>query len=410
MLYQAELLSVTVVFGKLALCRLVMGGARQADCDAAFRAFGGSIMLRIFLVILGALVAAVAGFLLLYPIPIDPVAVEVERNPGFTGPYAMNQALRSVAWLGVTVGKGPEDIAIHKGYAYTGLENGNIVRIRTDGAGGTGSYEPYANTQGRPLGMAFDQYGNLIVCDAKKGLLAVTPDGKIQVLADRLNGTPFKFLDDLDIAKDGTIYFSDASQRFGYEQYALDILEGRATGRLLALDPRTMQVSVKLDGLNFANGVALGPDEEFVLVNETGAARIARYWLKGPKAGQRDVFIANLPGYPDNLSYDGKGVFWIALPSPRDQQLDNTLPSPGLRRILFRLASIGLTSQPAPVKYGFVIALDRDARVVANLQDPTGQTIQSITSVHASGGNLYFGSLQSDRIASLPNPIPPPPN
>ncbi len=364
-------------------------------------------MLRIFLVILAALIAGVAGFLLLYPIPIEPIAVDIQKGPGLVGPYAPNRALRSVAWLGVTVGKGPEDVAISKGYAYTGLENGNVVRIRLDGTGG---YEAFANTHGRPLGMQFDKYGNLIVCDAKKGLLAITPTATIQVLADRVNGKPFKFLDDLDIAKDGTIYFSDASQRFGYDQYLFDILEGSSTGRLLALDPRTMQVSVKLDGLNFANGVALGPDEQYVLVNETGSARIARFWLKGSKAGTRDVFIANLPGYPDNLSYDGKGVFWVAMPSPRNDQLDGMLPSPSLRRIIFRLMSIGLVPQPGPAKYGLVIGLDTNARVVANLQDPTGQTIQGITSVNAVGGNLYFGSLEADRIGSLPNPIPPPPN
>ncbi|MBI1213939.1 MAG: SMP-30/gluconolactonase/LRE family protein [Alphaproteobacteria bacterium] len=364
-------------------------------------------MLRLVLILLALFVAAAAGFLLFWPIPIDPVAVEVERSPGFIGPYARNESLRSVAWLGTTVGKGPEDVAIRNGYAYTGLENGNIVRVRLDGSGG---YEEFVNTQGRPLGMQFDQYGNLIVCDAKKGLLAILPNGQIQVLADRLNGQPFKFLDDLDIAKDGTIYFSDASQRFGLDDYFLDIMEGSATGRLLSLDPRTMQVTVRAEGLNFANGVALGPDEEYVLVDETGAARIARIWLKGTKAGQRDIFAANLPGYPDNLSYDGKGVFWVALPSPRDEQLDRLLPSPSMRRILYRLMSIGLMAQPQPPKYGFVIALDRDGHVVANLQDPTGNTISNITSVNASNGNLYFGSLETDRIATLPNPIPPPPN
>lgn len=365
-------------------------------------------MLRLILVILAAVIAAAAGFLLFYPIPIDPVAVEVDRNPGFVGPYARNERLRSLSWLGATVGKGPEDVAISKGYAYTGLENGNIVRIRLDGTGG--GYESVVNTQGRPLGMQFDQYGNLVVCDAKKGLLIVTPDNRIQVLADRVNNKPIKFADDLDIAKDGRIYFSDASQRFGYGDHMLDIMEGSATGRLLIFDPRTMQATVAAEGLNFANGVALGPDEEYVLVNETGAARIARIWLKGPKQGTRDIFAGGLPGYPDNLSYDGKGVFWVALPTPRNDQLDQLLPSPSMRRIIFRIMSVGLMSGPAQAKYGMVIALDREGRPVENLQDPTGTTISSITSVNASGGNLYFGSLESERIASLPNPIPPPAN
>lgn len=362
--------------------------------------------MRLFLILLAAFIAAAAGFLLFWPIPIDPVAVEVDRNPGLIGPYARNERLRAVSWLGTPVSKGPEDVAISKGYAYTGLENGNIVRVKLDGTGG---YEAFANTQGRPLGMQFDQYGNLVVCDAKKGLLIITPDARIQVLADKVNGKPIKFADDLDIAKDGTIYFSDASTRFGYGEHILDIMEGSATGRLLAFDPRTMQATVLIDGLNFANGVALGPDEEYVLVNETGAARIARYWLKGSKARTRDIFAAGLPGYPDNLSFDGKNVFWVALPGPRNDQLDQLLPSPSMRRIIFRIMSVGLMPSPQPAKYGFVIALDRNGRPVENLQDPTGTSISSITSVNAVGGNLYFGSLDTDRIASLPNPIPPPP-
>jgi sugar lactone lactonase YvrE len=363
-------------------------------------------MLRLILILVAALIAAVAGFLLFWPIAIDPVAVDIGKGPGFTGPYAQNQALRSIAWVGQSIGTGPEDVAVHKGYAYTGLENGAIMRVKLDGAGGI--YEPYFHTGGRPLGMQFDQFENLIVCDAKKGLLAFTKDGRTIVLSDRVNGKPYKFLDDLDIAKDGTIYFSDASQRFDYERYLDDILEGSATGRLLALDPRTMQVTVKAEGLNFANGVALGPNEDYVLVSETGLARITRIWLKGPNKDRRDVFAANLPGYPDNISYDGKGVFWVALPSPRNEDLDRILPSPSMRRISLRLMSVGLAAPPAPVKYGFVIGLDHNGQVVANLQDPTGQTISSITSVNASGGNLYFGSLTADRIASLPNPIPPP--
>ena len=44
-----------------------------------------------------------------------------------------------------------------------------------------------------------------------------------------------------------------------------------------------------LDRLMFANGVALGPGDEYVLVNETLAARITRYWVRGPKAGQSDT-------------------------------------------------------------------------------------------------------------------------
>ena len=38
-----------------------------------------------------------------------------------------------------------------------------------------------------------------------------------------------------------------------------------------------------MSGLFFANGVTLGPNEDYVLVNETGMGRVHRLWLKGEK-------------------------------------------------------------------------------------------------------------------------------
>jgi sugar lactone lactonase YvrE len=58
--------------------------------------------------------------------------------------------------------------------------------------------------------------------------------------------------------------------------------------------------------------VTLGSDEVYLLVNETMRYRITRYWLNGDYAGQTDIFI-------DNLSYNGEGLFWLAMVYPRDQ-------------------------------------------------------------------------------------------
>lgn len=63
----------------------------------------------------------------------------------------------------------------------------------------------------------------------------------------------------------------------------------------------------------FANGVALSPNEDFIIVAETGAGRIKKYHLTGIKAGQIDVFIDRLPGSPDNLTPDADGV-WVPMP------------------------------------------------------------------------------------------------
>jgi sugar lactone lactonase YvrE len=382
----------------------------------------GRIAMRFVLIGLVALIALAAGYLLAWPTRIEPVVVTVGPNPGFTGPFQPNDALRGVKWLGDAMGPGPEDVWVKDGYAYSGLADGQIVRVRIDGQTATGpapiqpvipggtpqptgaAIEKVISTGGRPLGLQHDPFGNIVVADAKKGLLAITPAGQIVVVADRYENRSLIYVDDLDIAKDGTIYFSDASMRYGHGEEALEFLEGRATGRLFSFDPRSGSLQARLSDLAFANGVALGPDEEYVLVTETAAARITRYWLKGPKIGQKDVFIENLPGYPDNLSFNGRDIFWVALYGPRSKALEDQAGSPFVRKVAFRLMSIGLGPAAAPDPYGCVVAINTQGQVVATLQDPGGRTIKSITSVNEKDGLLYFGSLETDRIATLPVP------
>ena len=266
--------------------------------------------MRRALLALAALIGIAAAYLLAWPTRIDPVAVTVGPNPGFTGLFAPNEALRGVSWLGTAMGRGPEDVWVSEGLAFTGLEDGRVMRVRIDAANPE-TAEQIAHTNGRPLGLQLDRSGNLVVADARRGLLAITSAGKVSVLADRFENQPLKFVDDLDIATDGTIYFTDASQRFGLDEDELDFMEGRATGRLLAFDPHAHSLQMKLDALSFANGVALGPGDEYVLVNETTAHRVTRLWLKGPKAGTREAFVENLPGYPDNISFNGRdGSGW----------------------------------------------------------------------------------------------------
>lgn len=377
--------------------------------------------MRYVLIGLLALVLIAVGYIVAWPTRIEPEAVTVGPNPGFVGLFQPNEALRSVRWLGEAMGQGPEDVTVKDGYAYTGLEDGRIVRVRIGGSTSTGpapiqpvvpggtvqpAFEKVAETGGRPLGLQHDPFGNIVVADAKKGLLAITPAGQIFVVADRFEGRPLLFVDDLDISKDGIIYFSDASMRYGIDEVPLEFLEGKATGRLFSFDPRAQSLQARMSGLAFANGVALGPDEEYVLVNETAAHRITRYWLKGAKAGQTDRFIENLPGYPDNLSFNGRDLFWVALVGPRIKALEDQLPNPFMRKVAFRLQSIGLLPPPAPEPWGCVVAINLQGQVVATLQDPRGQVIKSVTSVNEKDGLLYFGSLETDRIATLP--VPPP--
>ena len=318
-----------------------------------------------------------------------PNAWSPPPSPGLNAEFESNDRLAQAA-LRPVGGAGPEDVVVDAdGHVYTGLEDGRLLRLPSDG----GEPELLADTGGRPLGLELHPGGGLVVCDADKGLLHLAPNDGLETLVDRFEGEPFKFTNNAAVAADGTIYFTDTSRRFGIAGYKLDLLEHSGTGRLFARRPDG-EVEQLLDGLQFANGVALDPEERYLLVAETGAYRIRRLWLRGDQAGRDEIFVDNLPGFPDNLS-TGEGVFWVAMPTPRDRILDALLPRPWLRNIIARLPD---RLQPQPKRHGFVLGLDAAGTVVHNLQDPSGRVAMT-TGARQHGDKLYLGSLSEPTVA-----------
>jgi sugar lactone lactonase YvrE len=342
-----------------------------------------------------AIIVLLVGYLVAWPVPINPVAWTPPTAPELTGVYAQNSELARIERLKVD-GFAPEDVAIDsQDRIYCGTEDGRIFRFQADGT----RPEVFANTQGRPLGLIFDHDGNLIVADAIKGLLSITREGSISVLTTEADGVPFRCTNDLDVASDGTIYFTDASYKYPLTKLKDDLLEHQPNGRFMAYDPRTKQTRVLLRDLCFANGVAVSPDQSFVLVNETGSYRVMRFWLTGPKQGQADVFIDNLPGFPDGISSNGRDTFWLSLVNRRDAALDGLLPHPFLRKVVWRLPSF---LQPNIKRYAFALALDTNGKVVRNLQDPAPGCFAQIANVVEHKGTLYFGSIGESAIGRMP--------
>lgn len=287
---------------------------------------------------------------------------------------------------------GAEDVVVAAdGTVYTGTEDGAIWALDPT----TGSTRRVADTGGRPLGI--EVLGDdLLVCDAERGLLRVSPaSGEVEVLLDRVEGRVMKFCNNAAVADDGTIWFSDSSLQFGVALWKDDFVQDTRTGRLLRRDPDGT-ATVVLEHLAFANGVALSADESFVCVAETRGRTVVRHWLTGPRAGERDLLASDLPGYPDNISRGSDGLIWVTIASPIDALVERLGSAPlGLRKLVTRIPE-GL--QPKPKRTIRVQAYADDGRLVHDLNlDHPGYHM--VTGVREHHGKVWMGSLHEPSVA-----------
>ncbi|PHS25676.1 MAG: strictosidine synthase [Robiginitomaculum sp.] len=359
--------------------------------------------------LLGFLLALGIAYLLLWPVPINPASWQAPTPPGYVGKWSPNTRLAHLDTITLGEHGGPEDITAQTIDGaltiFTALHDGSIVKADPI----TKEVSLFANTGGRPLGLEFDAAGNLIVADAYRGLLSINPAGDVTVLADKADdGSPIRYADDLDVASDGRIFFSDASTRFGakasggtLEGSLLALMEHSNDGRILVYDPADKSVSVLQDGFTFPNGIAICPDDRCVLVAETGSYSVKRIWLQGSDAGKIDTLIENLPGFPDNLNRAPDGSFWLGLTSPRSAPLDKLSDKPFMRKIVQRLPA---TFRPKAENYGFVLNFSLDGHVLNILQDPKGTYPLTTGAFEPGDGWLYISSLSASSIGRSPWP------
>jgi len=293
----------------------------------------------------------------------------------------------------VVATSGPDEGAV-----FTGTEDGAIFRVSHNGR----KVDRVAETGGRPLGIELDADGRLLVCDARRGLLRIdTASGAVEAVTDSVNGAKMVFCNNAAVASDGTVWFSDSSTKYGIDRWKDDFVQNTRTGRLLKLSTDGT-IEVVLDGLAFANGVALSAAEDFVCVAETGARTVVRRWLTGNRAGMRDLLCQGLPGYPDNISRGSDGLIWVTIASPVDPLVERlqTGPMP-LRKLVTRIPE---RLQPKPQQTVRVQAYDDKGTLVHDLDvKPAdhGTAYHMVTGVREHDGRVWMGSLHEPAVAVL---------
>lgn len=408
---------ISLAGGRGTIARAVMGAA------IIFMLTSGLVRLGVS----GNLTTAVIGLVLLFAVGfnvkwvknkgkvlqkvyVTPSWVDFDTPPSIEPdsgtPFAVNDRLKNAEAIAFNMIEGPEDVILDRAdHLYTVNRNGSIIRFL---APDYTVREEFARIGGRPLGMAFDRDQNLLVCIAGMGVYGVKPDRTIFKVTDRTTRTRTRLkddsrlylADDLDVAPDGKIYFSEATTRYELADWALDGFEGRGNGRLICHDPQTGSTRTILKNLTFPNGICVAHDGQSILWASTWLCQINRYWIAGPKAGTSEVLIDNLPGYCDNINRASDGRYWLALVGLRTPVYDLAMRSPSFRTRMVKQIPPDEWLCPG-INFGCVVKFDDQGNVTESLWDPTGRAHPTITSIREHKGFLYIGGLENNRIGRV---------
>ncbi|NAS21263.1 SMP-30/gluconolactonase/LRE family protein [Herbidospora sp. NEAU-GS84] len=338
--------------------------------------------------------ALLAGaFLVFLRPPVDPFD-PITWDPGPPSEVPQDVPAAGVTPIGAL--RGPEDLAVDgRGNVYTGLMDGRLVRIVPGGRP-----ETFAHVGGRPLGLVFDAQGNLLVANHGVGLQSVAPDGTVTLLTDTADGEPIRFANDLAVAADGTVYFSDSNSRLnnstlpGSAFSVYDFLEGRPRGRLLRYDPAAKTTTTLVRDLYFPNGVVVTDDQKALLVVESTRYRVTRVSLDD---GTTSTFLDHVPGIGDGFTRLPDGRLLLPVYDRVPLLDDRVLPNVWTRRLAVRLPAALLADEDDPPA-GSILVLTPDGRIERRLSgiDPAPANV-----VPYEEGWL-LGSLQGGELRTMP--------
>jgi gluconolactonase len=236
--------------------------------------------------------------------------IDAKRFPGGVNTGAVERVASGLRWA-----EGPVYFPAGGYLLFSDVPNNRLMRLSDDDNHLSVFRSPSMNSNGNTI----DRQGRLITCEhAGRRVTRTEFDGTITVLADRFQGKRLGSPNDVAVAPDGSIWFSDPSYGIDGRYEGLKVDREQPGNFVYRIDPRSGAVTKALDGFDQPNGICFSPDGKRAYFVDSGVTqnniRAFDVDLASGRLSNGRVFAKDFaPGNTDGLRCDTAGNVWCSM-------------------------------------------------------------------------------------------------
>jgi gluconolactonase len=240
-------------------------------------------------------------------------AIDAKRFKGSPGTGAVERVATGFRWA-----EGPAYFRAGRYLIFSDIPNNRQMRLLDDDNHLSVFRTPSHNSNGNTV----DRQGRLISCQhGARRVVRTEFDGRITIIADHYDGNRLNAPNDVVVASDDSIWFTDPSYGIDGNYEGLRAPQEQATRNVYRVDPQTGAVKLLVDDFTQPNGLAFSPDERELYIVDSGIThggpahiRVFDVDVAGGRLSNGRIFAEGFaPGFTDGLRVDIDGNVWCSM-------------------------------------------------------------------------------------------------
>jgi gluconolactonase len=241
-------------------------------------------------------------------------AIDPKRFKGSAGPGAVERVATGFRWA-----EGPVYLRAGRYLIFSDIPNNRQMRLLEDDNHLSVFRSPSYNSNGNTV----DRQGRLITCQhSGRRVVRIEFDGRVTVIADSYNGKKLNSPNDVIVASDDSIWFSDPSYGIGGNYEWLQSEPEQTTRNVYRVEPKSGEVKIVVDDFTQPNGLAFSPDEKRLYIVDSGIThggsthiRVFDVEVGSGTVTNGKIFVDDIPkpGFTDGLRLDIEGNVWTSM-------------------------------------------------------------------------------------------------